>query len=69
MLTFGLSAKNSESRLHLLFSREEGSEEIDPTIIGVHEGRDIQIDFDPLTDEEIDDLIHLLKRQKQGGPE
>ena len=63
MLSLVLKARNSSGCQNLFFDRDDDGT-IRPTLVGRHEGREIQIDFDDLTDSDIDDLIAFLKRRR-----
>jgi len=60
MLNLVLRAKNS-SGLHYLFIDKEEENKILLCLTGTYKDKPIQIDFDALTIEDIQDLITLLK--------
>lgn len=66
-ITFGLSAENCSGNQYLHF-QEGAGEGLNITLTGNYEGKDIQIDFDYLTPEEVNDLIFLLGRYKKERP-
>lgn len=57
-LSFVLHAKNSSDHQMLFVDRDAG--EINLTLCGVYEGKDIQIDFNSISGEDLADLIRLL---------
>lgn len=60
-IMFGLTAKNSSGTQKLYFTKNE-CDGVSLTLTGVYNGQDIQIDFDDLDRDEINDIIYLLKR-------
>lgn len=60
-LSFVLHAKNSSGHQMLFINRDGG--EINLSVCGDHEGKVIQLDFDPLSGEDLADLIHFLSRR------
>lgn len=63
MLTLGLRAKNSSGTQRLFFDKEE-NDEFSFTLVGEYKGEPIQIDFESMTGEEIEDLICLVRARK-----
>jgi hypothetical protein len=63
-IIFGLKAKNSSGEQSLHFSKGESGHGVDLTLVGVYRGEGVQIDFDALDDEDIDDLVLLLNRYR-----
>lgn len=62
MLALAIKAKNSSGVQTLFIERAGG--EISLCLTGVYEGREIQIDFEELGPEDVDDLILLLKHRR-----
>lgn len=63
-MIFGFTADNSSGKQALHFSQgKDGSLEI--TLVGKYGGDIIQIDFDALDAESVDDLIYLLQRYQE----
>lgn len=62
-IIFGLIADNSSGKQRLHFTKCDDGD-LYLSLTGYYEGKDIQIDFDELTTDDIDDLIHLLNRYK-----
>lgn len=61
-LQLNLKAKNSNGDHKLIFDYE--NEEINATLTGEYKGENIQIDFDPIGEDELDDLIGYLSIKK-----
>ncbi len=63
-----LKAKNSNGEHSLIFMRQDDwGEEYFPTLVGEYKGDAIQIDFDPLSLADLEELIlslELLKEEK-----
>tara|TARA_R100000322_G_scaffold52917_1_gene32854 strand:+ start:592 stop:855 length:264 start_codon:yes stop_codon:yes gene_type:complete len=64
MMSLVLTADNSSGRQNLFFDRQDDGE-ISVTLVGVYEGREIQLDFDNMTERDLDDFISYLQRRKQ----
>ena len=58
-LMFGLSARNSTGKQYLYFDGDD--EGFWMTLIGEYETKPIQIDFDTMSRESVEDLIKLLQ--------
>lgn len=63
MLSIMLIAKNSDEDLNMVLTPQDDGE-LSVTILGQHEGKDIQMDFNELETEDVDDLIWLLQRRR-----
>lgn len=58
-LSFALRARNSSGHQILFLDRQpDGTFQL--TLCGTYEDKEIQLDFDELTKEDLDDLIRLL---------
>jgi hypothetical protein len=64
MLSVTLKARNSGQTLDLVLTPQAYGE-LSLTIIGVQDGREIQLDFDDLSPADVDDLIFLLRRRRR----
>lgn len=69
MIALALMAKNSSGdQLLYFYKREDGT--TSPTLVGRLDGKEIQVDFEGLTDDDLDDFIAYLQRvrdRKAGG--
>lgn len=63
MLTIGLTAKNSNGVQRLFFDKSDEGEYYF-TLTGEYKGQQIQIDFEELTGEDVEDLIYLIRARK-----
>jgi hypothetical protein len=59
-IEFGLLADNSSGKQRLLFTRNIENKSLDVTLLGKYDDSDIQIDFDSLCIEDVEDLIYFL---------
>lgn len=58
-LSFALRARNSSGHQILFLDRQsDGTFQL--TLCGTYEGKEIQVDFDELTKDDLDDLIRFL---------
>ena len=63
MLTIGLTAKNTNGAQRLFFDKsDEGGYYF--TLVGEYKEQQIQIDFEELTGEDVEDLIYLIRARK-----
>lgn len=60
-LSFGLVAKNNKEHLRLFFEAADNEDLIFPCIVGKLEGKEVQFDFEPLSVEEVNQLIYYLQ--------
>lgn len=60
-IMFGLTAKNSSGKQVLHFTKND-TDGFDLALTGKFDGKDIQIDFESLDRDEVNEVIHLLKR-------
>lgn len=65
-LAFTLRAKNSSGH-QLLFFEPQPDGEFSLTLCGTHDGKEIQIDFDNLTTDELKVLIDFMSRHLPEG--
>lgn len=63
-LQFNLKAKNSNGKHGLIFDADYHNEEIHVCLTGEYKGEAIQIDFDPISEDDLDDLIEYLNIKK-----
>ena len=63
-LSYGLRAKNSSQELRMFIDKENNGE-INICITGRYKGEEIQIDFDPLTSDEVADLASFISLKKR----
>lgn len=61
MISFALKAENSSGIQHLIIDYNEEEKDFSFTLCGNHKGEAIQIDFDPLTADEMDDLVSVIE--------
>ncbi len=69
MIALALMAKNSSGDQLLYFYKQEDGT-TSPTLVGRLDGKEIQVDFEGLTDDDLDDFIAYLQRvrdRKAGG--
>ena len=62
-LTFGFDANNSSGAQALVFTKDEEKDIVYPCLLGEHKGEAIQVDFNGLDREELQDLIGFLEMQ------
>lgn len=58
-----LKAENSSGEQFLYIQRDDKEDLIFLTLVGEYEGKDIQIDFDPIIDEHFADTLKILLSQ------
>lgn len=59
MISISIKAQNSSGRQYLTMDTEDGQHHL--TLFGDYKGEPIQIDFDPLSDADVLDLMTLLR--------
>lgn len=73
MISFVVHARNSGGHMRLMIDKLEGGE-YGMVLVGNLEGQRIQIDFDNLSEAEIQDLVNFIAYRRgqsvqQGGPQ
>ncbi len=61
MISIALKAKNSSGLQHLILDYNDEEKDFSFTLCGTYEGKNIQIDFDPVQKYEIQDLMSLIE--------
>lgn len=59
-LSFSLTAKNSSGKQSLFITSDKENNEINFTLVGEYENKPIQIDFDPINQEDYQELVDYL---------
>jgi len=63
-LLFRLKSKTSKNNVDAEFEMSDDNTELYMTILGKYEGELIQIDFKPILEDTVDDLIEYLEKVK-----
>lgn len=69
MMALALTANNSSGEQLLIFTRQKDGE-ITPRLIGRYEGKDLDVCFDEINGDDLDDFIAYLqavRARKAGG--
>jgi hypothetical protein len=59
-LSFSLTAKNSSGKQSLFITSDKENNEVNFTLVGEYQNNPIQIDFDPINQEDYQELVDYL---------
>jgi hypothetical protein len=59
-LSFSLTAKNSSGKQSLFITSDKETNEINFTLVGEYQNNPIQVDFDPINQEDYQELVDYL---------